>query len=108
MDGQTKMLPVYLPAQGDGREGRVFKIEVDSTAYSGETDIDTRLPSFEGVLDTVEELAAAFASTLQRAGPRRASIELGVDVAVESGQLTALLVKGSAKANLVIKLEWGP
>jgi hypothetical protein len=108
MDGQTKMLPVYLPAQGDGQEGRVFKIEVDSTAYPGETDIDTRLPSFEGVLDTVEELAAAFASTLQRAGPRRASIELGVDVAVESGQLTALLVKGSAKANLVIKLEWGP
>ena len=32
---------------------------------------------------------------------------LGIEVAVESGQLTALIVKGSGKANLEITMEWG-
>lgn len=33
-------------------------------------------------------------------------MEFGLEVALESGQLTAVLVKGSAKANLKITLEW--
>jgi len=33
-------------------------------------------------------------------------VEFGLEVALESGQLTAVLVKGSAKANLKITLEW--
>jgi Trypsin-co-occurring domain 1 len=33
-------------------------------------------------------------------------VKIGFEVAVESGQLTALIVKGSGKANLEISMEW--
>jgi Trypsin-co-occurring domain 1 len=39
--------------------------------------------------------------------PDKISVKVGIEVAVESGQLTALIVKGSGKANLEITMEWG-
>jgi hypothetical protein len=38
--------------------------------------------------------------------PHKASVEFGLEVALEAGQLTALLVKGSGTSNLKITLEW--
>ncbi len=42
----------------------------------------------------------------QRVGPSKGSVEFGVEVGVEAGQLTALIVKGSGTANLKIALHW--
>ena len=46
-------------------------------------------------------------TTLQKVKPRAASVEFGLEIGIESGQLTALLVKGTGTANLKITLEWG-
>jgi hypothetical protein len=32
--------------------------------------------------------------------------KIGIELAIESGQLTAVIVKGSGKVNLEIMLEW--
>src|SRR5947209_15168132 len=64
-------------------------------------------PPFKEVTDTVEGLAKALVTTLKKVKPRAASVEFGVQVGIESGKLTALLVKGTGNANLKITLEWG-
>jgi len=48
----------------------------------------------------------AIAEPINRAKPSKATVKFGMELAVESGKLTAMLVKGSGKANLEISLEW--
>lgn len=62
--------------------------------------------SFDGVSNSIEAIAQHITGSLQRINPRRASVEFGVDVGVESGALTALLVKGTGTATLKVTLEW--
>ena len=38
--------------------------------------------------------------------PTRASVEFGVEVAVDAGKLTALLVNGNTTGSLKVTLEW--
>ena len=45
-------------------------------------------------------------TAVQKVAPTKASVEFGIEVAVEPGKVTALWVKGSGKANLKITLEW--
>jgi Trypsin-co-occurring domain 1 len=44
--------------------------------------------------------------TFDRIKPDKASVKFGLKVAVESGHLTAVVVKGSGEANLEVTLEW--
>ncbi|WP_264308818.1 CU044_2847 family protein [Nodosilinea nodulosa] len=46
------------------------------------------------------------ATPIQNARPKKATVKFGMELAIESGQLTAVIVKGSGKANLEITLEW--
>jgi len=39
--------------------------------------------------------------------PQRASVEFGIEIAASEGKLLAVVVRGDAKANLKITLEWG-
>lgn len=45
---------------------------------------------------------------IQKARPKKVTVtvKFGMELAIESGQLTAVIVKGSGKANLEITLEW--
>jgi len=56
--------------------------------------------------ETIEAVASEFGNLLTKVAPDKASVELGVEIAAEPGRLTAILVKGTAKANLTITLEW--
>jgi hypothetical protein len=38
--------------------------------------------------------------------PKSASMEFGLEIGLETGTLTALLAKGTGKANLKVKLDW--
>ena len=58
-----------------------------------------------GMLATIMN-ALAVQAALVKVKPAKASVELGLEVGLEAGQLTALLVKGSGKANLKITLTW--
>ncbi|BCL84663.1 hypothetical protein ccbrp13_71280 [Ktedonobacteria bacterium brp13] len=81
---------------------------IEATPLGGEQLIGTSLPeSFRQVTDVIEGLAESIVTTLQKVKPDKASVEFGLQVAVESGKLTSLLVQGSGNANLKITLEWG-
>jgi hypothetical protein len=81
-------------------------IQVEATVQ-GEEDVLAGMPSFDTVTKAIEEIARAIDGTLAKVKPSKASVELGVDIALESGILTALIVKGTGNASLKITLEWG-
>jgi hypothetical protein len=99
MTSRQQIVPVQLPDQ--------VKIQVEATVLGGEEDVSFRVQSFQGVIDAIESIASAMNAALQKIKPDKASVEFGLEMAIESGELTALLVKGSGTANLKISLEWG-
>jgi hypothetical protein len=82
-------------------------IQIQAMALGGEEEVAFTVPSFKGVTDAIEGIAESVGTTLQKIKPKKASVEFGLEVALESGQITALLVKGSGTSNLKITLEWG-
>jgi hypothetical protein len=99
MTTRQALIPVKL---ANGVEMRVA-----ATVLGGEEDVAFKLLSFEEITNTIEGIAGSLNAALQKIKPKKASIEFGLEVAVESGVLTTLLVKGSGTATLNITLEWG-
>ena len=58
------------------------------------------------ISDAIEGIVQAIAAPIQKVKLKRATIKFGLELAMESGQLAAIIVKGSGKANLEITLEW--
>ena len=99
METRTEIIKVELANGGT--------LHIQATILGGEEEVAFTLPSFEGVTHAIEGIAQSVVSTLEKVKPRKASVEFGLEVALESGQITALLVKGSGTSNLKITLEWG-
>jgi hypothetical protein len=99
MPTRQELVPVKL-ANGT-------QIRVAATMLGGEEDVAFKLLSFEEVTNTIEGIADSLNAALQKVKPKKASVEFGLEVAVESGKLTSLLVNGSGTATLKITLEWG-
>ncbi|MDZ7622552.1 MAG: CU044_2847 family protein [Candidatus Competibacteraceae bacterium] len=99
MSTRQELIPVTL-ANGS-------KIRVAATMLGGEEDVAFKLLSFDEVTNTIEGIAGSLNAALQKVKPKKASVEFGLEVAVESGALTTLLVKGAGTATLKITLEWG-
>jgi hypothetical protein len=95
----------FVKAQIPG--GPVVRIE---TVQLGDPETEVldldALFDFGQVESAVESLTAAMSRAIAKAKPTKASVEFGVEVGIESGALTAVLVKGTGKANLKITLEW--
>lgn len=81
------------------------RILIEATV-SGEEQVSFSLPKFSGLTDAVKDISTAIMQAIETVKPTSAEIEFGIDAAVEAGNLTALLVKGSGTANLKIKLTW--
>ncbi len=64
------------------------------------------IPDFDEISTTIEGIAKTMVTTLRNIRPRKGTVEFGLQIAVESGKLTTLLVKGSGAASLKITLEW--
>ncbi|MEH1867203.1 MAG: CU044_2847 family protein [Nostoc sp.] len=101
MDLPTKIIPVELS------DGTVIKVEATSI---GEQRVAFQARPFREVTNTIKSIANELAITLkeinQTVQPDKVSVTVGLEVAVESGQLTTLIVKGAGKANLEITMEW--
>ncbi len=82
-------------------------VDIQTTALGGEEEIAFSTPSFKEVTDVIEGIAESLITSLQKVKPNRASVEFGLEVALESGRLKALLAKGTSTSNLKITLEWG-
>lgn len=63
-------------------------------------------PNLETVWEMISQISNGLGEKLKAAQAKKAIVEFGIDIGLETGQFTALLVKGSAKANVKITLEW--
>ena len=96
-EDRTEAIPVELP------NGTIIKVEV---AQTGREDVAFKTFSFTQITEALEGIVGAITETLQKVQPTKAAVKFGMEMAVEAGQLTALIAKGSGKANLEITLEW--
>ncbi len=98
MKRRTETIPVELA------DGVIMNVE--ATVLSGEEDVAFDVLSFENVTTAIERIAAAVIVPLRKVKPHKASVEFGLEVALEAGKLTTLLTQSSTTANLKITLEW--
>jgi hypothetical protein len=68
-----------------------------------DTDVVAKL---ERVTGSIERVSREVLDALKRAAPTKATVELGFSLAVEEGQLVALLGKAKGEASLTVTLEW--
>lgn len=87
-------------------------IQVEPSVLRPQADKDVAFKSVEDTLHidsiqgAIEGIGQMVIGSLRTLAPSRATAEFGIEVGLESGQLTALWVKGTGKANLKITLEW--
>ena len=85
--------------------GNIVQIQVAATG--GRQDVaGGKVPELKDVGEAIEGIVKAVATPIHRAMPTKATVKFGIDIAVEPGQLTALLVKGGGNATLEVTLEW--
>ena len=96
-ESRSETVPVQLP------NGAIVKVEVTK---SGREDVSFDPKQFQPVADAIEGVVQMIAAPIQKVRPKKATVKFGMELAIESGQLTAIIVKGSGKANLEITLEW--
>jgi Trypsin-co-occurring domain 1 len=96
-EDRSKNVPVQLP------NGSIIKVEATA---SGREDVSFSAKEFQPIADAIEGIIQMIATPIQKAQPKKATVKFGMEIAVESGQLTAIILKGSGKANLEITLEW--
>ncbi len=96
-DSRNDTVPVQLP------NGAIIKFEVTQT---GREDVSFDSKKFQPIAEAIEGVVQMIAAPIQKVKPKKATVKFGMELAIESGQLTATVVKGSGKANLEITLEW--
>ena len=62
--------------------------------------------NFDQITATLEGLSLSIKAALATAAPNKVTVELGLEVALKAGKLTALLVEGAGKGSLAVTLEW--
>jgi Trypsin-co-occurring domain 1 len=86
----TQVIEISLPSGG------TILAQVYRTSASGPVDVSLsdRLPSIDGLTDALRDIGQAVARAWEGIRPDKASVEFGLNLAVKSGGLTALLVAG--------------
>lgn len=96
---ESKIVEVQLP---NGGVALVQSSQVDG----GATKTGIEKLDFRGVAKTLEGIATVVQGAIANAAPTKASVELGLDLAVKSGMLVGLIVDGETSASLKVTLEW--
>jgi hypothetical protein len=90
--------------------GAVVKIEMADAGSGGTDDRMTSVGLKElhlsDALESVGEIGELVWKQVAKAMPSKATVELKLGFAVESGKLTALWVGGKGEAALTVTLEW--
>lgn len=102
MESPTKIIPVEL------KDGTIIRVEVTSITRDERVSLDKK--KFDEFTTIVKSIASDIAETIkeinEKVQPDKTSVKIGLEMSGESGQLTALIVKGAGKANLEISMEW--
>jgi len=83
------------------------RMVVDATPVGGipvaATDIVAKLSE---ISDSIERVSSVMLDAVRRAGPTKATVELGFGLALETGQVVALFGKAHGDASISVTLEW--
>ncbi len=93
----SEFVPIQLS------NGAVIKVEVGET---GREDVSIQDLSFDNITQAIEGVAESIQKSLAKVKPNKTTVKFGIEASIESGKLTAAIVKGASKANLEITLEW--
>jgi hypothetical protein len=118
--GWLMLNEVGWPGEGEGRMAdRIVEVVLPNktVALVRAADLDggggpAEKVGWKGTFDlerlsgTLEGIAQAIRSGLGKVRPSRTTVELGIELAVHNGVLTAMLVDGRAEASLTVTLEW--
>ena len=99
MEPKPQIVLVTLP------NGQAVQVEVAGTPDHLES-FGFEAKTFDGVIGAIEGIAMAVQQALVNVKPKKATVEVGLELGVEAGKLTALLVKGTGKASLKVSLTW--
>lgn len=94
----TEIVPVKLDNNS--------KIFIQILRKSGDEDVAFSELAFSNIMKSVPDIAGALYKAVDAISPQKVSIEFGLSMGIESGQLTTILVQGTGSANVVIKMEW--
>ena len=97
---QTKPITVKLDDQ--------TTIQFETTVPRGEQDIsDTKMVmEYEKFSMSVEKIASQTIEPLKKLQAKKITLKMGLALGIESGGLTAMIVKGTGKANMEVTIEW--
>jgi hypothetical protein len=83
-------------------------IQFESTISRGEQDIsDKKIDmEYEKFSQSVEKIASQTIEPLKKLKAKKVTLKMGLALGLESGGLTAMIVKGTGKANMEVTIEW--
>ena len=83
-------------------------IQFETTVPRGEADISDEkiVMEYEKFSMSVEKIAAQTLEPLKKLKAKKVTLKMGLALGLESGGLTAMIVKGTGKANMEITIEW--
>jgi hypothetical protein len=81
----------------------VIAAEQVGSALVADTGIVAKLST---ITSSIEHVSRDVLDAIRRAGPSKATVELGFGLAVEAGQIVALFGKGRGEASIKVILEW--
>jgi hypothetical protein len=97
---RTEIIPVRF------EDGTVIQIQATMLGGMEMVAAKTENFNFSSVTKPIRKIAGEIAKIIKDVQPDKAIVSLGFEVATSEGQLTALLVKGTANASLAVTLEW--
>lgn len=96
----------YVPINVGNRRMYVETMALGDEEIAGRAvDVAELTNSLQLVAETITNSLSA---GLREVKPGKVTVEFGCEVAMETGTLVAVLVKGTAKANLKVTMEWTP
>jgi hypothetical protein len=100
MSNGTKLVDTTLPGGGT--------VTVRAVDLGGPQDvgISDKVP-FDDVTDAIRKVGTSIVEALKDVGPKKATVEFGLEVAVKGGKLVSLLTDAEGKATFSVTLEWG-
>jgi len=100
----SEQLPVHIRASIIDHDGHLAGA---ATGSSEEQELAGGPKSVSGALQGISALAADLKNQVGGLKPARTSIEIGLEFALESGHLVAILGKATGKSSVKLTLEWG-
>ncbi|MEG4443005.1 CU044_2847 family protein [Microcoleus sp. AT9_B5] len=94
LDGITVMIEATCPISENTNDSEI------------ESNVSGKILSFEEVNKTISAISKELSRSLAVAKPTKATVEFGIELQKQSGQLLAQIIQGSGKVNLKITLEW--